>query len=326
MRLRATATMPKIVISTSSFNVGASSALRALVAAGCEIVMNPHNRRLTASEAIDLLRDPDVVGMIAGTEPLSRATLEQAGALKVISRCGIGMDNVDLGAAKALGIEVLNTPDAPTDAVAELTLGLILAALRRIGEADRNMRAGVWRPLMGRLLAARTLGILGYGRIGRRVATLAQAFGARVLACDVCEFEPAPRVERTSLDDLLTACDIVTLHMPSAPRKEAVITKEKLALMKRGAILVNTSRGDLVDEVALAEALSSGHLAGAALDTYAVEPYSGPLTTLAQVTLTAHMGSYAEEARATMEEEAARNLLRALTARRLVGVAPAGSH
>jgi D-3-phosphoglycerate dehydrogenase len=262
--------------------------------------------------------------MIAGTEPLSRHALEKAGALKVISRCGIGTDNVDLGAAKALDIDVLNTPDAPTDSVAELTLALILGALRRIAEADRGIRAGVWRPLMGGLLRNRVLGIVGYGRVGRRVATLAHAFGARILAFDVREFEPGPRVERTGFDALLGASDIVTLHMPSAPLKEPVITAERLALMKRGAILVNTSRGDLVDEDALAQALSVGTLAAAALDTFANEPYSGPLAKLEQVTLTAHMGSYAEEARATMEEEAARNLLEALAARGLAPTAAAG--
>ena len=313
--------MPKIVVSTSSFDVGASSALRALADSGYEIVTNPFERRLTEAEAVDILRDPDVVGMIAGTEPLPRATLEKAGALKVISRCGIGMDNVDVVAAGALGIDVLNTPDAPTDSVAELTLGLILAALRRIGEADRAIRAGEWRSLTGGLLRDRVLGIIGYGRIGRRVGKLADAFGGRVLAYDVREFEPQQHAERTGLDQLLAASDIVTLHMPSTPHKQAVITAEKLALMKRRAILVNTSRGDLVDEDALVRALTSGALAGAALDTFVKEPYSGPLTTLPQVTLTAHMGSYAEEARAKMEEEAASNLLHALTARGLVAAA-----
>ncbi len=318
--------MPKIVISTSSFNVAASSALTSLATAGYEIVTNPHKRRLTEAEAIDLLRDEEVVGMIASTEPLSRAALEKAGALKVISRCGIGMDNVDVGAAKALGIDVLNTPDAPTDSVAELTLGLILAALRRIGEADRAMRAGEWRPLMGRLLRDRVLGIVGYGRIGRSVGRLADAFGARVVACDARKLEPQPRVERMGLDQLLAASDIVTLHMPSTPNKQAVITAAKLALMRHGAILVNTSRGDLVDENALARALDSGALAGAALDTFVEEPYSGPLTALPQVTLTAHMGSYAEETRAKMEEEAASNLLQALTARGLVAAACGSAH
>lgn len=317
--------MPKIVISTSSFNVAANGALHSLSAAGFEIVTNPHKRRLTEAEAMELLRDEAVVGIIAGTEPLSRAALEQARSLKVISRCGIGMDNVDLDAAKALDIDVLNTPDAPTNSVAELTIGLILAALRRITEADRAIRAGLWRPLMGGLMHGRTLGVVGYGRIGRKVASLADAFGAHVLAYDVAEFEPGARVERTSLDRLLSTSDIVTLHMPSAPQKQALITEETLAGMKNGAILVNTSRGDLVDETALAEALKDGRLAGAALDTFAKEPYSGPLAELPQVTLTAHMGSYAEEARATMEEEAARNLLQGLTRRGLVATVPGGS-
>lgn len=314
--------MPKIVISTSSFNASSNPAVGSLRAAGYEIVMNPHGRRLTEQEVTGLLSDDQVVGMIAGTEPLSRAALEHARALKVISRCGIGMENVDVSTARERGIEVLNTPDAPSGAVAELTIGLILTALRRIAEADRSIRAGVWRPLMGGLLGRRALGVIGYGRIGRKVAALARAFGARILAHDAQDFAPENGVERADLERLLNAADIVTLHLPGGGKMRHFMSGQRLAQMKRGAILVNTSRGDLIDEEALVRALESGHLAAAALDTFIEEPYSGPLRAMPQVTLTAHMGSYAEEARATMEEEAARNLLRALADRGLIA-APA---
>ena len=309
--------MPKVLITTSSFNVAAAESLALLGQAGYEIVTNPHGRKLTEDEAAALLGD-DVAGMIAGTEPLTRRVLSGARGLKVVSRCGIGLDSVDLAAARELGIEVTNTPDAPSAAVAELTLGLILDQLRRISQADRQIRAGQWKPLMGGLLAARTVGIIGFGRIGRRVAHLVRAFGARVLAYDAAGVESDGIADSSALEPLLAAADIVTLHMPSQKAPGHFLDAARIGLMKRGAVLVNTARGDLVDEAALVQAIRDGRLGGAALDTYEKEPYAGPLAELPQVVLTAHMGSYAEESRGIMEREAADNLFRGLAARGLV--------
>ena len=202
--------------------------------------------------------------------------------------------------------------------MAELTLGLMLDQLRRISQADRQIRAGQWKPLMGGLLAARTVGIVGYGRIGRRVAKLAQAFGARVLASDALGFEPDGIAEANALESLLAQADIVTLHMPSQKKAGYFFDAARIGLMKRGAVLINTARGDLVEEAALAQAIRDGRLGGAALDTYEKEPYAGPLAELPQVVLTAHMGSYAEESRGIMEREAADNLYKGLAARGLV--------
>lgn len=309
--------MPKVLITTSSFNVAAAASLARLKQAGYEIATNPHGRKLNEDEVAALLGD-DVIGMVAGTEPLTRRVLSGARGLKVVSRCGIGLDSVDLAAAAELGIEVTNTPDAPSAAVAELTLGLILDQLRRISQADRQIRAGQWKPLMGGLLAARTVGIVGYGRIGRRVARLAQAFGARVLATDAAGVEPDGIAETCALEPLLSEADIVTLHMPSQKGAGHFLDAARIGLMKRGAVLVNTARGGLVDEAALAQAICDGRLGGAALDTYEKEPYAGPLAELPQVVLTAHMGSYAEESRGIMEREAADNLYKGLAARGLV--------
>jgi D-3-phosphoglycerate dehydrogenase len=309
--------VPRVLITTSSFNVAAADSLSRLSQAGFEIVTNPHGRKLSEDEVAVLL-DDDVVGMVAGTEPLTRRVLAGARGLKVVARCGIGLDSVDLAAAGELGIEVTNTPDAPSAAVAELTLGLMLDQLRRISRADRQIRAGQWKPLMGGLLAARTVGVVGYGRIGRRVSKLVQAFGARVLATDAAGVQPDGIAEPCALERLLAEADVVTLHMPSQKGAGHFLDAARIGRMKRGAVLVNTARGGLVDEDALAEAIREGRLGGAALDTYEKEPYSGPLAELPQLVLTAHMGSYAEESRGIMEREAADNLLKGLAARGLV--------
>ncbi len=313
--------MPKILITTSSFSSAADAELGQLRGAGYEIVLNPHRRRLSEDEAQALLA-PDVVGMIAGVEPLTRRVLSGAKGLKVVSRCGIGLDSVDLEAARELGIEVLNTPDAPSGAVAELTIGVTLAVLRKIALADRQVRAGQWRPQMGRLLSAQVAGVIGYGRIGRKVAALFAAFGCRVLACDPAAKSAAkgvaPGVALCGLDELLVQADIVSLHLPIGPDTARLIDAARIARMKQGAVLVNVSRGGLVDEAALHEALVQGRLGGAALDVFEQEPYSGPLAALDQVVLTAHMGSAAEESRAVMEREAAANLVQALAAKGLM--------
>ncbi len=309
--------MPKILITTSSFNVAAAASLARLKSAGFEIVTNPFGRKLTEDEVAALL-DAEVVGMVAGVEPLTRRVLAGAKGLKFVSRCGIGLDSVDLIAAKDCGIEVTNTPDAPSIAVAELTLGLILDLLRQISQADRQVRAGKWKALMGGLLAARTVGIVGYGRIGRRVAKLVQAFGAKVLATDAAAVAPDGVAEICSLEYLLAQADVITLHVPSQKTGGHFMDAQRIAAMKPGALLVNTARGGLIDEAALVQALQNGHLAGAALDTFETEPYAGPLAGLPQTVLTAHMGSYAAEARGIMEREAADNLVQGLVARGLV--------
>lgn len=306
--------MPQILVTTSSFDQQANPALQRLVAAGFTVRLNPHGRRLTETEVGDLLAAGDVVGMIAGVEPLTEAVMARATALKVISRCGIGMDSVDVGAAARRGIVVHNTPGAPVGAVAELTLGLMLDLLRRIGQADRNIRQGGWKQIMGNLLAFQTVGIVGFGRIGRRVAELLHAFGAKVLAYDVVAATAPDHVELCGLDSLLARADIVTLHLPYSESLKHMIGGRELAMMKPGSHLLNTARGGLVDEAALAAALASGHLAGAALDAFEQEPYAGPLAALPQMVLTAHMGSYAKESRIQMEREAAENLWQGLTA------------
>ena len=316
--------MPKIVISTSSFDIENSPTIVFLRSEGFEIILNPYGRRLSEHEIKGLVQG-DVLGMIAGVEPLTRKVFESAPSLKVVSRCGIGLDSVDLGAAKDLGISVSNTPDAPTEAVAELTIAIMLDLLRNVSEADRNIRSSNWKPLMGNLLSCQTIGIIGYGRIGKKVCQILKSFGSKLLVYDQCEVDPEPGIEKVSLEELLSSSDIVSLHVPYEPSTHHLINGDRLRMMKPGAFLLNVSRGGLVDEHELYVALTNGKLAGAGLDAFEQEPYLGPLRELPNVVLNAHMGSYAKECRVQMEREAAENLVQGLIAQGILKCRPCGS-
>lgn len=278
-----------------------------------KIITNSFGRKLTEDEVLDMLKN-NVVGMIAGVEPLTKRVLESVKSLRVISRCGIGLDSVDTDVAQKLNIKVFNTPSAPVAAVAELTIALILDVLRKVSQTDRTIRQGYWKQFMGSLLASKTVGVIGCGRIGSKVSKLLKAFNAQVLVTDQRHVLVAPDIINCQLDELLNRSDIITLHIPYGPSTHHFIQHERIMKMKAGSILINASRGGLIDEQALFNALQSGHLAGAGLDTFEEEPYNGPLITLPQVVLTAHMGSYAKETRTQMEREAAENLLEGLTA------------
>lgn len=305
---------PKVLVTTSSFGAADPAPREALRDAGFDVHENPFKRKLTEAEVLSLLRSHKPIGLIAGLEPLTAGVLEgSASHLKAISRCGMGLDNVDLSAAERLGIKVFNTPDAPSQAVAELAVALMLSVLRRVAEADRNLRRGDWKSLQGRLLGARTVGVVGLGRIGRRVAALVGGFGAKVLGADQrSDLGPTPGVERVPFDKLIAESDIVTLHVPLTEETRRLIADRSLASMRPGAVLINTSRGGLIDEGALVEALKSGRLSGAGIDAFEREPYDGPLKGCPTAVLTCHMGSAAAECRARMESEAAENLIRAL--------------
>lgn len=298
----------RIAITTSSFAAHDPEPLDILREAGAEIVLNPHGRKLTPEETVTLCAGCD--GILAGTERLDRAVLEKLPGLRAISRCGVGMDSVDVAACADMGIEVRNTPMGPTRAVAELTVGLILDLLRQFTRMDREVRAGQWRKRMGNLLQGKRVGVVGYGRIGRATAELLALFGTHVAFYDPFVQEAdRPRME---LDDLLAWADIVTLHCSKTAGACHLLDAGRLALMRKGAWLVNAGRGGLIDEDALCALLSSSHLAGAAIDCFGKEPYDGPLTQLPNVVLTPHIGSYAAEGRARMELDAARNLLESL--------------
>lgn len=294
----------KVLLGTSSFGVIDDLPRKRLTDAGFELVENPYGRTLTKSELLDLL--PGVTGLIAGLEPLDSEVMQKSN-LKVISRCGTGMANVDQIAAKEFGIKVCSTPDAPTVSVAELTIGAMLGLLRHVTQMDRDLHNGDWSKRIGFQLQGKSVSIIGFGRIGSYLAELLLPFRVRVIIVDP-NLRDAPR-ETTllSLNEALPNSDIVTLHLSG---EEEILGTDEFRLIKRGAFILNAARGGLINEAALKDALDRGQVAGAWLDCFAEEPYSGPLTKYSQVILTPHVGSYTAECRLRMETEAVDNLIK----------------
>ena len=298
----------KIIITTSSFATYDRSPLDELEKNQIDYTVNPYGRKLTKDEVVDLAKDAD--GLVAGTEPLNEDVLKQLPKLKVISRCGAGLDNVDLAKSKELNIKVFSTPYGPTLAVAELTLGLMLDLLRKITVMDRELRTGVWKKQMGSLLKGKKVGILGCGRIGQKVAELLTPLEVEIAYYDICTLEGA--ILLMSKNELLSWADIITLHCSANADGQPVIGESELKLMKDNSWLINASRGGLVDEKALYSVLKEGKLSGAALDVFDNEPYKGPLRDLDNIILTPHIGSYAKEGRIQMEKDAVQNLIHGL--------------
>jgi len=304
--------MRKIAITTTSFGKFDDQPLQRLKDSGFRVVLNPYGRRLSSDEVVELAAN--AVGLIAGTESLNRSVLERLSKLRSLSRCGSGLDNIDLEAAAQLNIKVDNTPFAPTIAVAELTVGLILNLLRKVGLMNREMRTGIWKKQMGNLLNGKQVGIIGFGRIGQKTGSLLTSLGCRVFYYDTVTIDSRIEkfktlgIKKLGMDSLLKKSDIVVIHV-SGKYEKPLLDATKLNIIKKGAWLVNTARGEAVDEDALFYALKEGHIAGAALDVFKMEPYSGPLLKLDNVILTPHIGSYAKEARVEMELAAVENLL-----------------
>jgi len=298
----------RIAITTSSFAQFDRDPLALIERAGFSFVLNPHGRKLTREETISLCADCQ--GIVAGTETYDAEVLDRLPELKALSRCGVGMDSVNQEVCAARGIAVRNTPLGPTRAVAELVAGLILDMLRNISRMDRELRGGTWKKRMGSLLEGKKVGIVGYGRIGRATGDLLERLGARVAFSD--PFVREADRERMELPDLLAWADIISLHCSKTAEACHLLDGAMLSLMRPGSWLVNAGRGGLVDEEALAGLLRSGHLAGAAIDCFEKEPYTGPLREIESAILTPHIGSYAREGRIRMEIDAVRNLLDAL--------------
>lgn len=302
--------MKNILVTTSSFAKETPELLESLRQYGLHVILNPWGRQLKEHELINLLEQHRPVGLLAGTEPVTYNVLEKArDHLFVISRVGAGWDNVDRDAAAQFGILVCRTAGVLTQAVAELTIGLILGALRAIPLHDRMIRAHQWGKRMGGLLAGKLIGIIGFGAIGQRVGELARAFGAEVAFYDSQPVESS-WAHSMAFQMLLEQADIISLH---ASGKEQILGEKELRIISgRNVILVNTARGELIDEEALLHKLKDGQIGYACLDVFGEEPYAGQLCNVDNVILTPHVGSYAREARHLMEETAVHNLIMGL--------------
>lgn len=316
--------MSKVLITTVPFGDKNSQPLDQLQAAGIEYLINPIGRKLKEDELAEMISDFDV--LIAGTEPITEKVMNRAPRLKLISRVGIGLDSVDLLAAERRGIKVSYTPDAPAPAVAELTIGLMLSLLRSVHVANAQMHRGEWHRYFGRRMSEVTIGIIGAGRIGGRVLRHLAAFGSpRVLVNDLApdhRVAPGPRLEWVDKEVIYREADMISLHVPLTVHTKNMIRSEQIATMKSDALLINTSRGGIINESDLAEALRTGVIGGAAIDVFDHEPYNGELATLDRCLLTSHMGSMSVDCRTRMEIEATEEAVRFLTGQPLSGLVP----
>ncbi len=274
--------------------------------AGFEVIEQPD---ISYDELKEKIKDFEVL-IVRSRTKVTREIIESAEKLTLIARAGVGLDNIDVKAAQEKNIAVINAPEAPTYSVAELVIGLMIAALRGIPRGDMALKEGKWikKELLGRELNGKTLGIVGFGRIGQEVAKRALAFNMKVLAYDVIG-ELAKKAEelgvefvgttKEALYKLLKESDIITLHVPLLPSTYHMIGREEISLMKNGAVIINTSRGGIIDEKALYEALKEGKIAAAALDVFENEPPTDVSLKLAQlpnVVATPHIGASTEEA------------------------------
>ncbi len=280
-----------------------------------EVIYNPTGKPLTSAQVSELL--PGIDGYIAGLDGIDADALKAADKLKVIARYGVGVDSVDLKMAKEKGIVVTNTPGANSASVAELALGLMLALARQIPEAVEAVHQGKWPRYAGLSLEGKTVGILGLGAIGKQLARRLSGFDCRLLAYDPYGDAAAAKdlhVELTSLDQVLEASDFVSLHLPLLPETRCMVNEAFLAKMKKGSFLVNTSRGEVVDEDALLKALQGGHLKGVGLDAFTIEPPDpkNPLLLLPQVIATPHLGAMTDGATSNMGWLAMRDCLAVL--------------
>ncbi len=272
--------------------------------------LNPLKRRPNVKEIIEMSKDCE--GIIAGLELYDGGVLDQLPKLQCLSRCGVGIDNIDLKKAKEKNIAVLNTPTVVIQPVAELTLAMIFDLLRKLTFQTLKFKEKKWDKQTGSLLGGKKIGLLGLGRIGRRVAELLRKLDTRVYGADLYPdkaWAATHGVVLLPIEELIQTVDILSIHLSVLKENPFQLGKKEFLKMKKGSMLVNVSRGSLLDEDALYEVLKRGHLAGAALDVFQEEPYSGKLTELDNVILTPHIGTLTEQSRLQMEVESVQNLI-----------------
>jgi|SaaInlStandDraft_6_1057023.scaffolds.fasta_scaffold39186_2 D-3-phosphoglycerate dehydrogenase / 2-oxoglutarate reductase len=302
--------MKKVYITTSSFATFSNEPLELLDKNGISFELNDRGRKLTPEEVKSSLQK--YAGVIAGTELYTKENLSQLPNLKVISRLGVGMDNIDLAYAEKQGLKVYKTKTTPALAVAELTLGFILDLLRKINVQNNQLKTGVWNKQMGELLTGKTLGIAGLGNIGKELVKILKGFNLNIIAHDLYRDESFAKkynVQYVELDTLLKHSDIVSLHLNLTDETNKLFNYTTFKKMKKNAVLINASRGEIINETDLIKALDEKLIQGAGLDVFENEPYNGPLVNYENVILTPHIGAYAKEIRMKMELESVENLI-----------------
>jgi D-3-phosphoglycerate dehydrogenase len=311
--------MYSVFISTTPFGERDPEPLESLKRTGWKIRLNSFGRKMTALEVAAEASDCD--GIVAGTEDLG-PLIERNKRIRIISRVGVGLDSVPLNKCLRRGIAVSYTPNAVTPAVAEFTVAAMLASCRHIARTDRALRNGKWQRHFGVRLETSCIGIVGFGRIGSRVARTLTGFKPKeILVADILDKSEELSALRSSgvsvrtatLEEILEKSDIISLHVPLTPETRNMFDGKNIGMMKKDSYLINTARGGIVNEAALYEALQSEKISGAAIDVFETEPYTGPLRKLENILITAHIASCSIDCRAQMEYEASEDLIRHLS-------------
>lgn len=300
--------MSDIFISTIPFGTTSDEPLKLIMDSSLTYQINPLGRKITEEELSGYMSD--VRGLVAGTEPITRKVMDNAPKLEVISRLGVGTDNIDLEYAHDRNIKIQTSDKGLYDSVAEFTLGLILNLFRNISSSNQDMRNGKWEKKIGIDIKGSVIGIIGAGKIGKKVINLLLPFSPKkILVYDPHLDAPIPGTSFVDLEDLLRMADLITIHAPLMDSTREMISKKEFRLMQTNSILVNTSRGDLVNQEDLYYALSEKKIAAAALDVFSSEPYQGQLTSLDNCFATPHIAPMTRQSRESMELEAVKNCL-----------------
>lgn len=293
----------RVVVGASSFADGSNQAMKLLLDRGIEVVKNPYGRRMNQDEIISLLQGADA--LLAGLEPLNEEVFQRAPQLKAIARIGIGMDNVDQEAAKAHGIKVSNTPEGPTQAVAEMTLTVLLSILHHVIPANEDVHHGIWKKRLGQSLSSIKVLIIGYGHIGQATAQILRSLGAEIMIYDKYN----ENASTCSLTEGIKSADVISLHASGA---DEIITQEMFSIMNDGVIILNSARGGLINEEALYQALKTQKISAFWGDALWQEPYDGMLKECENAILTPHLCTYTRTCRESMELQAVQNLIKDL--------------
>lgn len=301
----------KVFVSTHPFSSTSKEPMKLLQDNNFDVKLNPFEHKMTSQELAKEIKDSEI--LIAGTEKITEEVFQNAPKLKLISRVGIGLDGIDFELCKKYGVRVAYTPDAPTMAVAELCVAMILDLARQITITDKNIRVGVWKRHMGTLLYGKTIGIFGMGRIGKSLVHLLSSFNVKFLVHDInpdIAFGRLYNINFVSKEEVLKNSDVISVNIPLKKDTLDYITSKELSLMEPHTIVINTARGGIINENNLYDALKEKIIAGAAVDVFEEEPYSGKLIELENCLLTCHMGASTIDSRTDMEVQAVQEAIR----------------